>query len=202
MAALQEYRGFVEKSTLDIVTGTYKVLQFVLENASSLGLQTDAYVGVSPPYEVDTSHSDILGQIDPTLSAQSLMRGFLDHEASSSDSDREDHPLLEPVILKRLRMKNDNETGVDSESTAVRCHRPLTTAEGGLNSNDSFSIEQRLMRAELVQLQRFLSQLRARSYQASGPRLEMNEIGLLVREITAHCGLDYSEQLAASLLPG
>jgi hypothetical protein len=35
IAALQEYRGFVEKST-DIVTGTYKVLQFVLENASSL----------------------------------------------------------------------------------------------------------------------------------------------------------------------
>jgi hypothetical protein len=36
-----------------------------------------------------------------------------------------------------------------------------------------------------------LSQLRARSYQASGPRLEMNEIGLLVRKLQ-HCGLDYS----------
>lgn len=200
MTALQEYRSFVEKSTLDIVTGTYKVLQFVLENASSIGLQTDAYVGVSPPYEIDTTHSDILGQIDPTLSAQSLMRGFLEHEHSSSDSGGEGTPLFEPVILKRLRMKNDNEAGVTSESMAVRCHRPLTTAEGGSNSDHSFSIDQRLMRAELAQLQRFLSQLRTQSKKLGGPRLEMNEIDLLVREITAHCGLDYSEQvqLAAS----
>jgi hypothetical protein len=193
MAALQEYRGFVKKSTLDIVTGTYKVLQFVLENASSIGLQTDAYVGVSPPYEVDASHSDILCQIDPTLSAQSLMRDFLEHEHSSSDPGTKGTSLFEPVILKRLRMKNDNESGVDSESTAVRCHRET-------NSGDSFSIDQRLMRAELVELQQFLSQLRTQAYQVGGPRLEMNEIGLLVREITAHCGLDYSEQvqLAAS----
>jgi hypothetical protein len=198
--ALQDYRSFVDKNTLDTVIGTYKVLKFVLENASSVGLQTDAYVGVSPPYEVDTVHSDILGQIDPALSSQSLMRGFLEHEQSGDDLGKAGTPLFEQAILRRLRMKNDLETGVNAEPTAARCHRPLANiAKGGTNS-DSFSIDQRLLRAELVQLQQFLSKLRRKPYHFGGPRLEVNEIGLLVREVTAYCGIDFPEQvrLAAS----
>jgi hypothetical protein len=54
---------------------------------------------VCPSYEVVTSHPIFLGQIDPTLSPEPDAR-VLDHEASSSDSDREDHPLLEPGDTK------------------------------------------------------------------------------------------------------
>jgi tetratricopeptide (TPR) repeat protein len=196
-SALAEFHSLADKHTLDAITGSFKVLNFLLQNATSIGLHPDDCVGASPPYEVDSFHYDVLFQLNPELSAQKLVLEWLEGSQSSSNL-----VTSVPAIVRRLRLKDDAENTMNGAASALEPRGPMCKPDEG--DSGIFSIDQRLLRAELVQLQCFLKQLRSEPEQDTGSRLQVNESGKLVRVILGYCGMEYSEQvrLAASTCLG
>jgi ataxia telangiectasia mutated family protein len=160
---------FAERQVIDTVTKTYEFFQYIFENFAALNAIPDALVGAMPPYEVEPNAREILVQTGSNLCAQVLVQNFLSQQAGEG--------LCKlPIIIQRLRRK-DCQPYIESR---------------GASGCRSFPVKERILKAELLELEDFL---RSGLPPNCLLYIEKGEFNSVVWLLSGYCGPTFSSEV-------
>jgi hypothetical protein len=179
--AIDEYGPSIDKDIRESIFDTYKILESIAD-ASSLKLSPDTFLCTAPPYAIKSSDLDALAELDTRLCAQRLTQRFIDRMGHDWDEKRSD--LRSLLVGLRERLSNRHSW---MNSTLTR------TTQINTEYLSSMNMDQRLLYAELLQLERTLRTLRSRSEDVN--LLKAHDFERLVRELSRVCGASCPDEL-------
>lgn len=148
-ALLEQQSHIVDNDVRNNITGTFDVLQQIFQNADSLALKPQHFLSTAPPYAIVSTDLSALAAFNEKFCAQNLALLFIQQQGHSWDDLIPDIQTLVHGLKVRL---NDTHSWV--KSARSKKNKKLMATER--MSVGSLNVDQRLLYAELKQLERKL----------------------------------------------
>jgi hypothetical protein len=185
--AVTDFGASVNGNLNDTITTTFCILEWIVDNESSLGFDPQAFVSTTPPYAIRPSDLEVLKALNPHFCAQTLAERF--SERIGRDWDNMHSGIKHAVTGIQKRLSNRHSWMIMTSEKTVRQNDKNTRF--GLAS---LNMDQRLLHAELLQLERILQTGHGTNdftILEMGPR----DLECLVRELSLVCGAPCPEAL-------
>jgi hypothetical protein len=179
--ALEHYSHTIDSDVRDSITGTYDVLEQIFQKADSLALKPQHFLSTAPPYGIVSTDLTALASFNQQFCAQDLALQFIQKQGHSWDDMIPDIQTLVHGLKERLKnthawMKN---AGTNQNDLMVT---------NGSISLGSLNVDQRLLYAELVQLERKLRNSKL-------DELPAKDLEDLIRKFAFVCGSSCPDEI-------
>lgn len=178
--ALEQHCNSVENSIYDSVIGTYEVLCLIFENENLLHLKVQTFLSTAPPYGISDVDLTALQNVNKRLCAQSMASHFIEKQGRGWDDMLTDTKTLVNGLKDKLRNKH---AWMKVIPDIKRKSKNMTPSLGLLN------VDQRLLYAELVQLERLL-------HSSDLNEIASKDLQDIIRELSFVCGSSCPQQIS------
>eukprot|EP00980_Cylindrotheca_fusiformis_P018826 scaffold6276_cov138-Cylindrotheca_fusiformis.AAC.13 len=171
---LKRYSLSIGNDVRNNIANTYDVLEQIFQNAHSLALKPQHFLSAAPPYGIESTDLSALAAVEERFCAQNLAHRFIQEQGHTWVDMIPDMQTLVNGLEERLNGKHawikSARTETDDPKMAIEC-----VSSGILN------VDQRLLYAELKQLERKL-----RESEFDG--VSVKNLEDLIKELCFVCG--------------